>query len=334
MVLSDGAREELEQYRRKHETLVLTIFFSDLVGSTRLQTELGNLRAAELVHRHYALMRHVLGSFDGREIKTVGDSMLIVFAAPSEAVKFAVHAERAMRQERQAQPDTPPMRAGVHQGQVVLEMDRQGSDVVDVYGLQVSTAARIMDLAQGDQILLSRAVFDDARAILSTDDFPGFPSLAWRNHGPYRFKGVEDSHEVCEVGEEGCARLTPPPATAKGWPAETAAEELGWRPASGVVVPESNWLLSEKLGEGAFGEVWKAFNLSDKSFQVFKFCFKRDRLPALKREARLLKRLRKYAHPSIVEVYDVTEGERPPHYLEMEYVDGPALRVWLAAAPP
>ena len=34
--------------------------------------------------------------------------------------------------------------------------------------------------------------------------------------------------------------------------------ELGWRPASGVVVPESNWLLTDKLGEGAFGEVWKA----------------------------------------------------------------------------
>ena len=226
------------------------------------------------------------------------------------------------------------MRAGIHQGQVVLEMDRRRADVVDVYGLQVSTAARIMDLARGDQILLSRAVFDDARAILSTDDFPGFPPLAWRNHGLYRFKGVEDSHEVCEVGEEGLAawrRLRP---SAKGWPAETAVEELGWRPASGVVVPESNWQLSEKLGEGAFGEVWKAFNLSDKSFQVFKFCFKRDRLPALKREARLLKRLRRYAHPTIVEVYDVTEGERPPHYLEMEYVDGPRLRDWLAAAPP
>ena len=334
LVLSEDAREELERFRRSHETLVLTIFFSDLVGSTRLQTELGNLRAAELVQKHYALMRDVLAGFDGREIKTAGDSMLIVFAAPSEAVKFALHAQRTLRERRQSEPDLLPMRVGVHQGQVVLEMDRGGTGVADVYGLQVSTAARIMDLAQGDQILLSRAVFDDARAILSKDDFPGFPPLAWRNHGLYCFKGVEDSHEVCEVGEEGAALLVPPPESAKGWPAERSAEELGWRPASGVVVPESNWLLTEKLGEGAFGEVWKAFNLSDKSFQVFKFCFKRDRLPALKREARLLKRLRKYSHPSIVEVYDVTEGERPPHYLEMEYVEGPSLRDWLAAAPP
>ncbi|MHB8862954.1 MAG: protein kinase domain-containing protein [Pirellulaceae bacterium] len=334
VALSDDARQELEQFRRSHETVVLTIFFSDLVGSTKLQTELGNLRSAELVQRHYHLMRHVLTEFDGREIKTVGDSMLIVFAAPSEAVKFALYAQRAMRRERQAAAGTPIMRAGVHQGQVVLEIDRGGSDLVDVYGLQVSTAARIMDLAQGDQILLSRAVFDDARAILGPDDFPEFAALAWRNHGPYRFKGVEESHEVCEVGEEGWALLAPPASSGKGWPADVAAEELGWRPASGVVVPESNWLLSEKLGQGAFGEVWKAYNLSDKSFQVFKFCFKRDRLPALKREARLLKRLRRYAHPNIVEVYDVTEGERPPHYLEMEYVDGPALHDWLAEQPP
>ena len=119
------------------------------------------------------------------------------------------------------------MRVGVHQGQVVLEMDRGGTGVADVYGLQVSTAARIMDLAQGDQILLSRAVFDDARAILSTDDFPGFPPLAWRNHGPYCFKGVEDSHEVCEVGEEGAALLAPPPASAQRLAGRTVGRGTG-----------------------------------------------------------------------------------------------------------
>ena len=187
------------------------------------------------------------------------------------------------------------MRVGVHQGQVVLEMDRSGSGVADVYGLQVSTAARIMDLAQGDQILLSRAVFDDARAILSQDDFPGFPPLGMAQP---RARTASRASRTVTRSAKSVRRtlrvLAPPPASAKGWPAERSAEELGWRPANGVVVPESNWLLTDKLGEGAFGEVWKAFNLSDKSFQVFKFCFKRDRLPALKREARLLKRLRRY----------------------------------------
>lgn len=332
--LTDEDRAELEKFRRTHETQVLTIYFSDLVGSTRLQTQLGNLRATELVHRHYGIIRQVLAGFDGREIKTAGDSMLIVFAAPSEAVKFAIHAQRAMRLQTQSEPQLPPMRAGIHQGQVVLQKDGAQATLMDVYGLQVSTAARIMDLSDAGQVLLSRSVFDDARAILRHDEFPGFARLAWRNHGPYRFKGVDDDYEVCEVGEEGSAPLRSPPASGKGWPADKSLEELGWRPAAGIVVPETNWQLVGKLGQGEFGEVWKAFNLSDKSYQVFKFCFRRDRLPALKREARLLKRLRKYAHPSLVEVYDVTEGERPPHYLEMEFVDGPSSHEWLATAPP
>ena len=107
------------------------------------------------------------------------------------------------------------------------------------------------------------------------------------------------------------APLHAPPAGAKGWPVSAGDEELGWRPAAGVVVPGTSWVLESKLGEGGFGEVWKAVNRADHSTEVFKFCFRRDRLPALKREARLLKRLRLHAHPSLVQVYDVTEGDRP-----------------------
>ncbi|MBN1419468.1 MAG: protein kinase [Planctomycetes bacterium] len=330
--LDDAARAELERYRISHETRVLTILFSDMVGSTRLQSQVGNLRAAEIVKRHRRIFRRVLERFDCREIGTAGDSMLIVFAAPSDAVKGALHLQRTVRRAREEESDLPAVRIGIHQGQVVFE--EAGAESLDIYGLQVSTAARIMDLGGAAQILCSRSVFDDARAILRRQDFEGFATIAWCNHGPYRFKGVEDSHEVCEVGEEGFAPLAPPRAGAKGWPADHATEELGWRPAAGVRVPESSWILSDKLGEGEFGEVWKAYNDADKSHQVYKFCFKRDRLPALKREARLLKRLRKYSHPNIVEVYDVTVGERPPHYLEMEYVAGPTLREWLEGDPP
>ena len=332
-VLTDTAREELDRFRREHHTQVLTILFSDLVGSTKLQSDYGNIRAAQLIQRHYATIREILASFDGQEIKTAGDSMLIVFAAPSEAVRFALFAQRAMYSACGEEAAMPTMRIGIHQGQVVLEKHAAGQELSDIYGLQVSTASRIMDLAQGGQILLSRAVFDDARAILRADEFRDFAPLTWRNHGSYRFKGVTDPYEVCEVGEDGHAPLSPPSGGAKGWPAEGSPEELGWRPAVGVVVPESNWILAEKLGEGEFGEVWKAYNPGDKSYQAFKFCFRRDRLPVLKREARLLKRLRKYSHPSIVEVYDVTEGQRPPYYLEMEYVEGPSFAQWLATAP-
>lgn len=225
VVLTDAARERLEQFRCTHDTQVLTILFSDLVGSTQLQVTVGNLRAAALVRRHYAIMRQTLDSFDGREISTAGDSMLIVFAAPSEAVKFALHAQHATRQERRQESLLPEVRIGLHQGQVVLQKDIATRDLVDIYGVQVSTAARIMSLAQNGQVLMSRAVFDDARTILRQEDFPGFAPLAWANHGSYRFKGLDEAYELCEAGETTFAPLSPPPAGSKGWPAPSAPDD-------------------------------------------------------------------------------------------------------------
>src|SRR6266511_3239004 len=53
--------------------------------------------------------------------------------------------------------------------------------------------------------------------------------------------------------------VTPPNNTDK---AQRVAAEgelvLGWRPAIGQEVPNTKWVLKEKLGEGGFGEVWKA----------------------------------------------------------------------------
>ena len=346
-MLTAESRAQMERFRAAHETKVLTILISDLEGSTASQHRLGNVRAAELVAVYRSVFRRALQDVEGQEVETAGDSFLIVFAAPSEAAKYALRVQAAMREARRRDGDLAIARIGIHQGQVVVERHEDGPKALDIYGLQVSAAARIADLARGGQILLSRAVFDDARAILRAEQLAGLGAIGWRNHGPYRFKGVPDLYEVCEVGEEGWAALAPPPAGAKGWPADHAEEELGWRPAVGVAVAGTNWVLQQRLGatdegpsprgrahEGRFGEVWKAWNPADRSCQVFKFCFRREHLVALKRESRLLKRLRTYRHPNLVDVYDVTEGDRPPHYLEMEYVEGPSLREWLAGGPP
>ena len=83
ILLTESAKAELEGYRTARQTQVLAILLSDLEGSTRQQSELGNVRAAELVQRHRSVFREVLAKFDGREIETAGDSFLVVFDAPS-----------------------------------------------------------------------------------------------------------------------------------------------------------------------------------------------------------------------------------------------------------
>jgi serine/threonine-protein kinase len=143
-----------------------------------------------------------------------------------------------------------------------------------------------MALAAGGQILLTRGVFDSARQVLKGEDIPGIGPLSWVSHGPYLLKGIEEAVEVCEVGEAGARAFEPPKTSEKAQRQVRADEEpvLGWRPAVGQAVPNTPWCLEDKLGEGGFGEVWVAQHRQLKERRVFKFCFRADRVRALKRE--------------------------------------------------
>jgi serine/threonine protein kinase len=97
----------------------------------------------------------------------------------------------------------------------------------------------------------------------------------------------------------------------------------------GLGVPETNWVLEEKLGEGGLGEVWKARHEALEERRVFKFCFQAERVRSLKREVMLFRLLRERAgeHPNIVKIYDIN-FDQPPYFLEEEYVEGKDLRSW------
>jgi hypothetical protein len=73
--------------------------------------------------------------------------------------------------------------------------------------------------------------FDTARQALKGEELHGIVALSWLNHGPYRMKGVEETLEICEVGEEGKARLRQPPDSEKAHRFISADSEpvLGWR---------------------------------------------------------------------------------------------------------
>ena len=90
-------------------------------------------------------------------------------------------------------------------------------------------------------------------------------------------------------------------------------------------------MLEEKLGEGAFGEIWLARHQTLKDQRVLKFCFRADRVRSLKREATIFKILRERAgnHPGIVTVHDLYLDE-PPYYLVMDYIPGRDLKAWCA----
>ncbi len=328
-------RSQVEDFQRRHRTKLVTMLFSDIVGSTKLKQILGDRGAIDAIQAHHALFREVLGSFDdGEVISTTGDAFFLVFAKPSDAVKFSLLAQAGLR--RLAEGNGHPVfdRIGIHVGEVWVDETAAPGKGKDLYGIQVDACARVSSLGGADQILLTRFAFDSARQVLKGDDLDNLAPLSWLNHGPYTMKGVEEPIEVCEVGETGKAALTRPIDTEKArrFISRDSEPVLGWRPAVDQPVPGTSWVLEKKLGEGGFGEVWLGRDKILKTRHVFKFCFRADRVRSLKREVTLFRLLKERVgvHPNIVGV-EATYFDEPPFYIVVEHVDGSDLRQWCEA---
>jgi len=328
---ASASRAQVEAFGRRHRTGLVTLLFTDMAGSTALKQQLGDRAGAQLIEQHHALVRSTLKQFpDGEELSTAGDSFFLVFAAPSAGVKFALILQQRLRELSRQTPVPVRDRIGLHLGEVLIQEAEQ-QRTKDLIGLNVDLGARVMGLAQEGQILLTRAVFDSARQALKGEDIPGVGPLNWLNHGLYQLKGIEEAVEICEVGEMGAGPLCSPATTEKARRVEAADGEavLGWRPAVGQAVPNTKWVLEQKLGEGGFGEVWLGRHQTMKERRVFKFCFRADRVRSLKREMTLFRVLKERVgdHPNIVRLLEVNFDE-PPFYVVMDHVEGQDLKAW------
>lgn len=328
-------RGKVEEFTRKHRVGLLTLLFTDMVGSTQLKQELGDGKAVELIQRHHALVRSILTQAnEAEEIETAGDSFFLVFAKPSDAVRFSLILQSQLRDLSRGTSRKLADRIGLHIGEVIIEERMDAAKSKDLYGLQVDLCARVTSLADGDQILMTRSAFDNARQVLKGEDIGGVTELTWLNHGSYVLKGVDEPIEVCEVGEKGRAVLRAPADSEKvrRYIPPDREPVLGWRPAIGLGVPGTGWILENKLGEGGFGEVWLCRNKTTKDQKVFKFCFRADRVRSLKREVTLFRVMKERlgTHPNIAGVLDVYL-EEPPYYLTMEYGAGQDLKKWCEA---
>jgi class 3 adenylate cyclase len=216
----------VEAFGQRHRTGLVTLLFTDIVGSTALKQQLGDRAAADWFRKHDELIREMLAQFPaGEEIETAGDSFFLLFATPSDAVKFAMLVQsRGLSQEgRTAAFD----RIGIHVGEVVLghESDPKSREV---FGIQIDLCSRVMSLAKAGQVLMTRAVFDSARQVLKGEDIHGIGGLEWLNYGAYLLKGLEEPVEVCEVREAGQGTAGPPPAPKRPCGRSALAKSLSW----------------------------------------------------------------------------------------------------------
>ncbi|MEQ8841673.1 MAG: adenylate/guanylate cyclase domain-containing protein [Acidimicrobiales bacterium] len=131
--------------------------FTDLSGSTETNERMGDAAWATLVRDHRRTVRELTEIHGGREVGTQGDGFFVRFREPGPALACAVEIQRRSREQRELGSALPPVRIGIHRGEAV-----HGDD--DVLGQVVNVAARLLDVAAPDEIVVTESVADGADA--------------------------------------------------------------------------------------------------------------------------------------------------------------------------
>ena len=130
-------------------TGTVTLLFSDMEGSTKLLTRLGD-RYVDALDAQRAILRKVWTDWQGTELGTEGDSFFVVFATARDAIGAVAQAQRELAGFAWPGGESVRVRMGLHTG---APIPHDGAYV----GIDVHRAARISAVAHGGQIVLSSA---------------------------------------------------------------------------------------------------------------------------------------------------------------------------------
>jgi class 3 adenylate cyclase len=156
---------------------LLTVLFTDIVESTAAAERMGDRRWGMLLGQHREDVQRLVGDHRGHVVKSTGDGYLATFERPAAAVACAAAIrESAHRLGLQ-------VRAGVHTGEVELTDD-------DVRGVAVHLAARIVDVAAAEEIVVSATTRD---LVTGTD-------LVFEDKGTFDLKGISGERTLYALG--------------------------------------------------------------------------------------------------------------------------------------
>ena len=130
----------------------VTFLFTDIEGSTRLVRDLGE-RYSQLLDLHHRLLRAVWERHRGVEVLTEGDAFFVAFANGADALCAAVDGQRVLAAATWPADQPIKVRMGMHAGYA-----RPVDD--DYRALAVHQAARVVDAANGGQILATAEVVE------------------------------------------------------------------------------------------------------------------------------------------------------------------------------
>jgi class 3 adenylate cyclase/pimeloyl-ACP methyl ester carboxylesterase len=161
------------------DRLLATILFTDIVDSTRLAIRMGDQPWSDLLAAHNEIIRRELVAFRGRLVSTTGDGILASFDGPARAIRCA---EKIIKEVQELGLN---IRTGLHTGEVEMRGE-------DLSGIAVHIAARVMEQAGANEVLVSRTVKD--LVVGSGNEF--------ESRGQFSLKGVPGEWELFSLATD------------------------------------------------------------------------------------------------------------------------------------
>jgi adenylate cyclase len=151
-----------------------TVLFADLRGSTSLYETLGNAEATSVVTHCVRMLGETVREADGHVVKTLGDGLMALFEHPAQAVQAAAQMHEQLEALVQ-RGESRGASAGLRTLRLQIALTR--GEVVemsgDAFGDAVNVAARLLDLADDNETLVTQEV----RAGLSAEQAARFRRL-------------------------------------------------------------------------------------------------------------------------------------------------------------
>ena len=180
----------------------IAFVFTDILRSSDLWSAHPDAMK-EALATHNKLIRSLIECFHGYEVKTIGDSFMVAFSVPYDAVAFVLQMQAMLLradwpagilQHDAAREDGDAwrglrVRAGVHYGKA--EVVRTSGGGYDYQGNSVNLCARVSDSANGGQVIITEETYKQIED--SLDRLPVATDVKYL--GFYNYRGISES--VC-----------------------------------------------------------------------------------------------------------------------------------------
>jgi len=128
----------------------LTVMFTDICGFTKQTGKTSRRDMMQRLAKHNALLLPVIEAWGGTLIKSIGDSFLLTFESPTDALHCALCLQHTLREYNQTAKETQ---------KIHLKISVNSGADDDVFGDPVNVAAKIEKATQPNETLFTEAVF-------------------------------------------------------------------------------------------------------------------------------------------------------------------------------